>query len=562
MNVAPKTYLTSYWETLKTTIKELNNTTNVALNADVKKNEKFLYESVMKFTCHQEEIYNYFVLNNFMEGLKKKYEILNTSPNYGKVLSIKDGVVKVSGLREVKIGEKVEFIGKKLTGMALNLEADYVGIVIFGQDTVLMEGDIVKRCEENFAITIDASMLGRAVNVLGEPIDGNGELKFDFKKTTRIMSVERKAPGIVTRKSVHESMLTGVKMVDALLPIGRGQRELIIGDRQTGKSSIAIDAIINQKVTKDIVCIYVAVGQKKSTVRRLVEVLKTKGALEYSIIVVSTAADPAPLQFLAPYAGCSIGEYFRDQGKHALIIYDDLSKHAVAYRQMSLLLRRPPGREAYPGDVFYIHSRLLERAAKLNAKYGSGSLTAFPIVETQAGDVSAYIPTNIISITDGQIFLEKELFNKGIRPAINVGLSVSRVGSAAQSSVMKRLAGALKLELAQYRELARFEQFSSNNDAVTTKALKKGKLTIEMLKQVNYNPMSLGFEALMIFAMGNTYFQNLNLLNIKDEEKNLIAFIKNKVLFNLYCASIDSINTFNVKDNLFSVMCTSYVNKK
>ncbi|KAM9977943.1 hypothetical protein ACTFIY_002736 [Dictyostelium cf. discoideum] len=499
----------------------------------------------------------YNVLLQYIKAVTKKYNLNKVSSKYGKVLFIKDGVVKVSGLSQIKIGEKVEFVGKNLYGMALNLEATSVGIVIFGEDTAIYEGVIVKRCEQNFAIKVDKTMLGRVVDVLGQPIDGLGELK--DTKTTRVMSVERKAPGIVTRKSVHESMLTGVKIVDALLPIGRGQRELIIGDRQTGKSAIAVDAILNQQVNKDIVCIYVAVGQKKSTVRRLVEMLNTKGALEYTIVVVSTASDAAPLQFLAPYTGCTIGEYFRDEGKHALIVYDDLSKHAVAYRQMSLLLRRPPGREAYPGDVFYIHSRLLERAAKLNEKYGCGSLTAFPIVETQAGDVSAYIPTNIISITDGQIFLEKELFNKGIRPAVNVGLSVSRVGSAAQSAVMKKLAGALKLELAQYRELARFEQFSSNADAVTTQILKKGKLTIELLKQVNNNPMSIGLEALMIYAMGTSYFQNLDLSLVRSEEAKLLNYINSVASFKLYAACVDAVKAFNPKDTVFAEMCKSYV---
>lgn len=499
----------------------------------------------------------YKVLAKYIKAVTKKYSLLNTSNKFGKVLFIKDGVVKVSGLNNIKIGEKVEFVGKNLFGMALNLEANSVGIVIFGEDTVIYEGVIVKRCEQNFAIKVDKTMLGRVVDVLGQPIDGLGELQ--DTKTTRVMSVERKAPGIVTRKSVHESMLTGVKIVDALLPIGRGQRELIIGDRQTGKSAIAVDAILNQQVNKDIVCIYVAVGQKKSTVRRLVEMLNTRGALEYTIVVVSTASDAAPLQFLAPYTGCTIGEYFRDEGKHALIVYDDLSKHAVAYRQMSLLLRRPPGREAYPGDVFYIHSRLLERAAKLNEKYGCGSLTAFPIVETQAGDVSAYIPTNIISITDGQIFLEKELFNKGIRPAVNVGLSVSRVGSAAQAAVMKKLAGALKLELAQYRELARFEQFSSNADAVTTQILKKGKLTIELLKQVNNNPMAVGVEALMIYAMGTTYFQNLDLSLVRSEEEKLIKYINTVSSFKIYAACVDAVKSFNPKDTVFTEMCNSYV---
>nr|YP_001876521.1 ATPase subunit 1 [Cavenderia fasciculata]ABX45195.1 ATPase subunit 1 [Cavenderia fasciculata] len=501
-------------------------------------------------------ILNLKIFINYLKSVKKVFDFGKNANKFGRVLYIKDGVVKVSGLNSIKVGEKVEFIGKNLFGMALNLESTGVGIVIFGEDKLIHEGVIVKRCEQNFAIKIDRAMLGRVVDVLGQPIDGG--VAFKDTKTTRLISLERKAPGIVTRKSVHESMLTGVKIVDALLPIGRGQRELIIGDRQTGKSSIAIDAILNQKTNKDIVCVYVSVGQKKSTIRRLVEMLNVKGSLKYSIVVVSTASDASPLQFLAPYTGCAIGEYFRDKGEHALIIYDDLSKHAVAYRQMSLLLRRPPGREAYPGDVFYIHSRLLERSAKLNAKYGNGSLTAFPIVETQAGDVSAYIPTNIISITDGQIFLEKELFNKGIRPAVNVGLSVSRVGSAAQSAVMKKLAGALKLELAQYRELARFEQFSSNNDVVTLQLLKKGKNVIEILKQVNYNPLAVGLEALMLFAINTKLFSQLDLKLVGKVEAEMLTFVKKWKMFNLYIRSVEALKKFNEKDNVFGLCINLY----
>nr|YP_209607.1 ATP synthase F1 subunit alpha [Heterostelium pallidum]AAU00622.1 ATP synthase F1 subunit alpha [Heterostelium pallidum] len=525
-----------------------------------KNQELYIQNLVQNFTNERKKFLNLKIFVNYLKSLNQKYNFVKNAGKFGKVLFIKDGVVKVSGLNKIKIGEKVEFLGKNLFGMALNLEANSVGIVIFGEDKLIHEGVIVKRCDQNFAIKIDRTMLGRVVDVLGQPIDGKNEIK--ETKNARLISLERKAPGIVTRKSVHESMLTGVKIVDALLPIGRGQRELIIGDRQTGKSAIAIDAILNQKTNKDIICVYVSVGQKKSTIRRLVEMLNMKGALDYSIVVVSTASDASPLQFLAPYSGCAIGEFFRDKGEHALIIYDDLSKHAVAYRQMSLLLRRPPGREAYPGDVFYIHSRLLERAAKLNEKYGSGSLTAFPIIETQAGDVSAYIPTNVISITDGQIFLEKDLFNKGIRPAVNVGLSVSRVGSAAQSAVMKRLAGALKLELAQYRELARFEQFSSNNDAVTTAILKKGKIVIEMLKQVNNNPLAVGLEALMIYAINTKLFTQLPLNLVRQVEEEIINFVKNWNIFKLYTLTVDSVKKYDKGDTIFEHMIGMFENSK
>jgi len=410
----------------------------------------------------------------------------------GRVLSVGDGIARVHGLDEVQAGEMVEFEGGN-KGMALNLEADNVGIVIFGDDRSIREGDIVRRTASIVDAPIGKGLLGRVVDALGNPIDGKGPLK-NVKRSR----VEVKAPGIMPRQSVHEPMQTGLKAIDSLIPVGRGQRELIIGDRQTGKTAIAIDAFINQKPVneaagkddkKKLFCIYVAVGQKRSTVAQIVRSLEEQGAMEYSIVVAATASDPAPMQFLAPYTACTMGEYFRDNGMHALVVYDDLSKQAVAYRQMSLLLRRPPGREAYPGDVFYLHSRLLERAAKLNEKNGSGSLTALPVIETQGGDVSAFIPTNVISITDGQIFLETELFYKGIRPAVNVGLSVSRVGSAAQIKAMKQVAGTIKLELAQYREMAAFAQFASDMDASTRALLERGERLTELLKQPQYSPM-------------------------------------------------------------------------
>ncbi len=403
------------------------------------------------------------------------------------MISIGDGIARVFGLTEVQAGEMVEF-QSGIMGMALNLESDNVGVVVFGNDREIMEGDVVKRTGAIVDIPIGEAMLGRVLDALGNPLDGKGPIKTDMRKR-----VEIKAPGIIPRKSVHEPMQTGLKAVDSLVPIGRGQRELIIGDRQTGKTAVAIDTILNQKKafesgnnTATLYCIYVAIGQKRSTVRNIVNVLEQHDAMKYSIVVAATASDAAPLQFLAPYSGCAIGEYFRDTGKHALIIYDDLSKQAVAYRQMSLLLRRPPGREAYPGDVFYLHSRLLERAAKMNEHHLGGSLTALPIIETQAGDVSAYIPTNVISITDGQIFLETELFFKGQRPAINVGLSVSRVGSAAQIKAMKQVAPSMKLELAQYREVAAFAQFGSDLDAATQQLLSRGAQLYEILKQKQY----------------------------------------------------------------------------
>jgi len=419
----------------------------------------------------------------------------------GQVLSVGDGVARVYGLDQVRAGEMVEFPGG-IKGMALNLESDNVGIVIFGDDRSIKEGDIVKRTGEIVQVPVGRELLGRVVDGLGNPIDGKGPLK-----TKESRRVETKAPGIIPRKSVHEPMQSGLKAIDALVPVGRGQRELIIGDRQTGKTAVAIDAMLNQKnfnssknEKEHLYCIYVAIGQKRSTVAQLVKELEEQGAMEYSIVVAATASDPAPMQFLAPYTGCAMGEWFRDNGLHALCIYDDLSKQAVAYRQMSLLLRRPPGREAYPGDVFYIHSRLLERAAKLNDKNGAGSLTALPIIETQAGDVSAYIPTNVISITDGQIYLETALFFKGIRPAISVGLSVSRVGSAAQIKAMKQVAGKIKLELAQYREMEAFAQFASDLDASTQKLLARGARLTQLLKQPQYSPLPVEEQVAVIFA--------------------------------------------------------------
>jgi F-type H+/Na+-transporting ATPase subunit alpha len=419
----------------------------------------------------------------------------------GQVLSIGDGIARIYGLDQVQAGELVEF-PNGVRGMALNLESDNVGVVVFGDDSGIGEGDTVKRTSAIVDVPVGRGLLGRVVDALGEPIDGKGPL-VDVHRTR----VEVKAPGIVPRRSVHEPVQTGLKAIDALVPIGRGQRELIIGDRQTGKTAVAIDAVLNQKAVNastdervKLYCIYVAIGQKRSSVAQIVKTLQDYGALDYSIVVAATASEPAPLQYLAPYAGCAMGEFFRDNGMHALIIYDDLSKHAVAYRQMSLLLRRPPGREAYPGDVFYLHSRLLERAAKMNDDHGAGSLTALPIIETQAGDVSAYIPTNVISITDGQIFLETELFYRGVRPAINVGLSVSRVGSAAQIKAMKQVAGRIKLELAQYREMAAFAQFSSDLDASTQRMLARGSRLTELLKQPQFAPMPVEEQVVAIFS--------------------------------------------------------------
>lgn len=428
----------------------------------------------------------------------------------GYVIAVGDGIARIWGLDHVQAGEMVEF-SCGIRGMALNLETDSVGVVIFGEDQKIREGDTVKRTDHIVEVPVGRGLLGRIVDALGNPIDGKGPLK-DVKNAY----VDIKAPGIIARRSVYEPMQTGIKAIDALVPIGRGQRELIIGDRQTGKTALALDAILNQKdinsqsdESKKLYCVYVAIGQKRSTVAQIVKTLEERGAMEYSIVVAATASDPAPMQFLAPYAGCAMGEYFRDHSSHALIVYDDLSKQAAAYRQMSLLLRRPPGREAYPGDVFYLHSRLLERAAKLSDEYGGGSLTALPIIETQAGDVSAYIPTNVISITDGQIFLETDLFYKGIRPAINVGLSVSRVGSAAQIKAMKQVAGTVKLELAQYREMAAFAQFSSDLDASTQKLLQRGVRLTELLKQSQYTPLPVEEQVVSIFAGVNGYLDEL-----------------------------------------------------
>ena len=447
----------------------------------------------------------------------------------GQVLSVGDGIARVYGLDQVQAGEMVEFPGG-VRGMALNLETDNVGIVIFGDDRNIKEGDTVKRTGAIVDVPVGKALLGRVVDSLGNPIDGKGPVEASERRR-----VEVKAPSIIPRRSVHEPVQTGLKALDSLVPVGRGQRELIIGDRQTGKTAVAIDTIINQKTinasgdeSKKLYCIYVAIGQKRSTVAQVVKTLEDEGAMDYTIVVSSTASEPAPLQYLAPYAGCSMGEYFRDNGMHALIIYDDLSKHAVAYRQMSLLLRRPPGREAYPGDVFYLHSRLLERAAKMNPDYGSGSLTALPVIETQAGDVSAYIPTNVISITDGQIFLETELFYQGIRPAINVGLSVSRVGSAAQVKAMKQVAGSIKLELAQYREMAAFAQFGSDLDASTQRLLARGARLTELLKQQQYSPMPIEEQVVTIFAGVRGFLDQIKVADVTRFEEALLGEIRSK----------------------------------
>ncbi len=445
----------------------------------------------------------------------------------GKVVSVGDGVARVYGLDNVKAGEMVEFPGG-VKGMALNLETDNVGVVIFGNDRDIKEGDVVRQTGEIVSVPVGKELLGRVVDALGNPIDGKGPIK---AKETNLVDV--KAPGIIARKSVHEPMQTGIKALDALVPIGRGQRELIIGDRQTGKTAIVIDTILNQKEinkgddeSKKLYCVYVAIGQKRSTVAQLVKTLEDNGAMEYSIVVAATASEPAPLQYLAPYSGCTMAEYFRDNGMHALIIYDDLSKQAVAYRQMSLLLRRPPGREAYPGDVFYLHSRLLERSSKLNDELGGGSLTALPVIETQAGDVSAYIPTNVISITDGQIFLETGLFYKGVRPAISVGLSVSRVGSAAQTKAMKQVAGSIKLELAQYREMEAFSQFASDMDASTKQLLARGERLTELLKQAQYSPLPFEEQVTSLFAGVNGYLDEVAVSDIGEYENKLLTNLR------------------------------------
>ena len=471
----------------------------------------------------------------------------------GQVLSIGDGIARIYGLDNVQAGEMVLFDdGTK--GMALNLEDDNVGVVLFGSDANIKEGDTVKRTNAIVDVPVGKELLGRVVDALGNPIDGKGN--FDSENRSRI---EVKAPGIIPRKSVSEPMQTGLKAIDSLIPVGRGQRELIIGDRQTGKTAIAIDTIINQKTinasddeSKKLYCIYVGIGQKRSSIAQSVKTSEDAGAMEYTTVVAATASDAAPLQFLAPYTGCSMGEYFRDNGMHALIIYDDLSKQAVAYRQMSLLLRRPPGREAFPGDVFYLHSRLLERAAKLNDESGGGSLTALPVIETQANDVSAFIPTNVISITDGQIFLETELFNQGIRPAVNVGLSVSRVGSAAQTKAMKKVAGSIKLELAQYREMAAFAQFGSDLDASTQKLLNRGSKLTELLKQNQYSPMTIAEQVVSIFTGVNGYLDDLELNLIKDFEKDLFELIKSS-----HGDIIEAINSSgNLEDDVASKLST------
>ena len=455
----------------------------------------------------------------------------------GTVLTVGDGIARVYGLDNVQAGEMVEFPGK-IKGMALNLEDDNVGVVIFGSDKSIKEGDVVKRTNSIVEVPTGKSLLGRVVDGLGNPIDGKGPLE-----NIEMRRAELKAPGIIPRKSVHEPMQTGIKAIDSLIPIGRGQRELIIGDRQTGKTAVIVDTILNQKSnnfsddeSKKLYCIYVSIGQKRSTVAQIVKTLEENGAMDYSIVVAATASDPAPLQFLAPYTGCAMGEYFRDNGMHAVIFYDDLSKQAVAYRQMSLLLRRPPGREAFPGDVFYIHSRLLERAAKMSDENGSGSLTSLPVIETQAGDVSAYIPTNVISITDGQIFLETELFFKGIRPAVNVGLSVSRVGSSAQIKAMKQVSGSIKLDLAQFREMEAFSQFASDLDQSTRNLLERGRRLTEILKQPQYSPLKVEEQVVVVFAGVKgfldqieinkiTMFEDLLLSELRSKEKQIIESI-------------------------------------
>ncbi len=447
----------------------------------------------------------------------------------GSVLSVGDGIARIHGLDQVQAGEMVEF-ANGVQGMALNLESDNVGVVIFGSDAEIKEGDTVKRTETIVDVPVGKGLLGRVVDALGNPIDGKGPIE-----ATERRRVEVKAPGIIPRESVSEPVQSGLKAIDALVPVGRGQRELIIGDRQTGKTAVAIDTFINQKGVnasddekKKLYCVYVAVGQKRSTVAQIVKQLEENGAMEYSIVIAATASEPAPLQYLAPYTGCAMGEFFRDNGMHAVIVYDDLSKQAVAYRQMSLLLRRPPGREAYPGDVFYLHSRLLERAAKMSESEGHGSLTALPIIETQAGDVSAYIPTNVISITDGQIFLETDLFYQGIRPAINVGLSVSRVGGAAQTKAMKKVSGSMKLDLAQYREMAAFAQFGSDLDAATQKLLNRGARLTELLKQAQFSPMPFEEQTVSIFAGTNGYIDDVDVARVGEYEEQMLAFIRSE----------------------------------
>ena len=461
-------------------------------------------------------------ISNIIQQQIENFEKQTTKTEVGTVLEVGDGIARVYGLDNIVAGELVEF-PNNLQGMALNLEEDNVGVVLFGDDRNIKEGDEARRTERIAEVPVGDAMLGRVVDPLGQPIDGKGPIE-----TSESRRVEVIAPGIVTRKSVHEPLQTGLKAIDSMVPIGRGQRELIIGDRQTGKTAIAMDTIINQK-GGDVVCIYVGIGQKRSTMAKIVSKLQEYGAMEYTIVVSATASEPAPLQFLAPYSGVSMGEYFRDKGKHVLCIYDDLSKQAVAYRQLSLLLRRPPGREAFPGDVFYLHSRLLERACKLNEENGSGSLTALPIIETQAGDVSAYIPTNVISITDGQIFLSTDLFNSGIRPAINVGLSVSRVGGAAQVKAMKQVAGTLRLDLAQFREKEAFAQFGSDLDKATQQQLARGVRLVETLKQPEYNPMPWEEQVITIFAATKGYLDGFPVSEIQRFEEGFLSLMKSKL---------------------------------
>lgn len=491
--------------------------------------------------------------------LKERIENFGAEPDMsevGRVLSVGDGIAHIYGLDRVQAGELVEFEGG-LKGMALNLESDSVGAVVFGQDAGIHEGETVKRTGTIVSAPVGMDLLGRVVDALGNPIDGKGDVK-----AAEHRAVDVKAPGIITRRSVHEPLQTGLKAIDSLIPIGRGQRELIIGDRQTGKTAIILDTIINQKAMNDkaksdkekMFCIYVAIGQKRSTVAQVMRTLEQYGALDYTIIVAATASESAPLQFIAPYTGCAMGEYFRDNGMHATVFYDDLSKHAVAYRQMSLLLRRPPGREAYPGDVFYLHSRLLERAAKMNDRLGAGSLTALPVIETQAGDVSAYIPTNVISITDGQIFLESALFYQGVRPAVNVGISVSRVGSSAQIKAMKQVAGSIKLELAQYREMAAFSQFASDLDPATQKLLSRGARLTELLKQKQYHPMPVEDEVVSIFTGIRGYLDDLPVEKIARFESEMLAQLKATVPSVLESVRAEKVLTPEAEDDLRSFL--------
>ncbi|OGE83967.1 MAG: F0F1 ATP synthase subunit alpha [Candidatus Doudnabacteria bacterium RIFCSPHIGHO2_01_FULL_49_9] len=479
--------------------------------------------------------------NKIIDQLKNKIAALDTGAKMeevGEVLQIGDGVARVSGLSRVGAMEILEFdtSGGKVTGLALNLEEGEIGAVVLGEQRLIMQGDVVRGTGRILSVPVGDALIGRVLNPLGEPVDGRGEIKAE-----KFYPVEKIAPGVITRESVREPLQTGVKAVDSMIPIGRGQRELIIGDRQTGKTAIAIDTIINQK-GQDVICIYVAVGQKESKIAKIVKELESRGAMEYTIVVLAGASDPAALSYIAPYAGCAMGEYFMDQGKDVLVVYDDLSKHAVAYREISLLLKRPPGREAYPGDVFYLHSRLLERAAKLNKDFGGGSLTALPIIETQAGDVSAYIPTNVISITDGQIFLEGDLFYQGIRPALNVGISVSRVGSAAQIKAMKKVAGKLRLDLAQFRELASFAQFASDLDEGTRKQIERGKRITEILKQPQYEPMPVENQVAIIYAAVNGLLDDIPVEKLKDFETRFHKYLEINVK--------ELLNTIRVKKEL------------